>query len=421
MNKNNAFNKMTPKLRFPDFQNSSPWGAELGGNVFDQISNKNHDSDLPILAVTQEFGAIPRDLIGYHVSVAQSSIEGYKIVDKGDFIISLRSFQGGIEFSKYRGICSPAYIILRLKSGYSAEYFRHYLKSERFICQMTKNLEGMRDGKMISYKQFSELELAIPSLAEQECIANCLTSLDELISEEVKRFEALSSQKHGLMQELFPRDEEPPPRLRGPNFKGASPWVKSSLTIFFNQIRNGFVGTASPYYVNQGVSYLQGKNIKKGRIDSSGDLVKISESFHNLQKKSQLQSNDILMVQSGHVGECAVVGDDFSGSNCHALIILSPREKVDSRFFVYYFYSQIGLSTISRITTGNTIKHILASDLQVMEVMAPTFDEQRYIADCLSALDDQIVAQSQKIDLLRLQKQGLVQQLFPMLQEAVHQ
>lgn len=420
MNKNNAFGKIAPQSRFPAFQGSTSWGTELGGNVFDQISNKNHDSDLPILAVTQEFGAIPRDLIGYHVSVAEASIEGYKVVEKGDFIISLRSFQGGIEYSNYHGICSPAYIILRLKSGYCAEYFRHYLKTERFICQMTKNLEGMRDGKMISYKQFSELELAIPSLSEQECIAHFLTSLDELISEEVRRFEALRSQKQGLMQELFPRNGESTPRMRGPDFRGASPWVRYPLTKFFSHIRNGFVGTASPYYVAEGVSYLQGKNIKQGRINSEG-LVQISESFHNIQKKSHLQSNDILMVQSGHVGECAVVGDDFSGSNCHALIILSPQEKVDSRFFVYYFYSPIGLSSISKITTGNTIKHILASDLQVMTVMAPMYDEQRYIADCLSAIDDQIAAQSQKIDMLRLQKQGLVQRLFPMPQQAVLQ
>ena len=138
---------LVPRQRFPEFRAKEGWDSEFGNMIFDQISNKDHNSDLPVLAITQEQGAIPREMIDYHVSVTDKSLEGYKVVDVGNFIISLRSFQGGIEFSKYRGICSPAYVILRLRHDHSEDYFRHYLKTGRFIAQMTKSLEGLRMGR----------------------------------------------------------------------------------------------------------------------------------------------------------------------------------------------------------------------------------------------------------------------------------
>lgn len=112
-----------PNLRFKGFQGE--WEFINGNEIFENISNKNHNSDLPILAITQEYGAIPRELIDYKISVTDKSVEGYKVVDKGDFIISLRSFQGGIEYSEYKGICSPAYIILRPKIQITDKFFKY--------------------------------------------------------------------------------------------------------------------------------------------------------------------------------------------------------------------------------------------------------------------------------------------------------
>ena len=90
------------------------------------------------------------------------SVANYKEVRVGDFIISLRSFQGGIEYSRHHGICSPAYVVLRRKADESDHFFRHLFKSKRLILQLTRNIEGLRDGKMISYAQFSEQLLPVP-------------------------------------------------------------------------------------------------------------------------------------------------------------------------------------------------------------------------------------------------------------------
>lgn len=198
---------IVPALRFPEFSEAGEWVCLKGNKVFEQISNRKHNSNLPILAISQEHGAVPRDLIDYKVIVSDEGIENYKVVEIGDFIISLRSFQGGIEYSAYNGICSPAYIILRKRLDVDSQFFKYYFKSRAFIRDLNKNLEGIRDGKMVSYKQFSEILLPIPSIhnkKEQQKIADCLSSVDDLITAQTNRLEALKAHKKGLMQQLFP-------------------------------------------------------------------------------------------------------------------------------------------------------------------------------------------------------------------------
>ena len=222
-------NKLIPKLRFPEFKNEGEWKFINGDKLFDSISNKNHNSDLPILAITQEYGAIPREMIDYSVVVSKVSVKNYKIVEIGDFIISLRTFQGGIEYSNYKGICSPAYIILRKKVDIDDFFFKYYFKTDLYIRQLNKNLEGIRDGKMVSYKQFSEILLPFPSLPEQQKIADFLSNLDELIEAHRKKLELLKKHKKGLMQNLFPQEGEKVPKLRFPEFKDSGEWEENIL------------------------------------------------------------------------------------------------------------------------------------------------------------------------------------------------
>lgn len=201
-----AKGKTIPELRFQEFQNDGEWNYENGDILYDSIVNKKHKSDLPILAITQENGAIPRDEINYRVVVEDKSIEGYKVVEIGDFIISLRSFQGGIEYSRYKGLCSPAYIVLRKRhSKICDDFYRHYFKSFQYIQELNRNLEGIRDGKMVSYKQFADIKLPYPCYEEQCKIAKCLSSIDDIIQSYIGKKSALELHKNGLMQQLFPK------------------------------------------------------------------------------------------------------------------------------------------------------------------------------------------------------------------------
>lgn len=202
-----AFGETTPNLRFPGFEGE--WGYVNGNELFDPISNKNHNSDLPLLALTQDQGAVPRELINYNVIVSDKSVSGYKVVEVGDFIISLRSFQGGIEYSRYKGLCSPAYIVLRKKNeSANSDFYRIFFKSYNYIQQLNSKLEGIRDGKMISYKQFSDIRIPFPSPEEQKKIAECLVAMDETIASEEKKLEALKDHKRGMMQKMFPNPNE---------------------------------------------------------------------------------------------------------------------------------------------------------------------------------------------------------------------
>lgn len=193
------------ELRFKDdFNKVYPdWEEKYGNEVFETISNKNHNSDLPILAITQEHGAIPRELIDFNISVTDKSIESYKVVEQGDFIISLRSFQGGIEYSNYHGICSPAYIILRPFVKIEDRFFKDYFKTETYIHSLNKKLEGIRDGKMISYKYFSEILLPLPSLAEQSKIANFLSKIDRKIELQQEQLDNTRIWKKSLLKNMF--------------------------------------------------------------------------------------------------------------------------------------------------------------------------------------------------------------------------
>ncbi|QXP52872.1 restriction endonuclease subunit S [Cellulophaga sp. HaHa_2_1] len=193
------------ELRFKDDGgNAYPdWEFKNGNLLFKSISDKNHNSDLPILAVTQDQGAIPRHLINYNIGVSEKSVDSYKVVQVGDFIISLRSFQGGIEYSNYKGICSPAYIILKPIDELDRAFYKYYLKTSNYIQELTKKLEGIRDGKMISYKYFSEIKLPYPSVKEQVKISNFLTEIDKNINLVNTKIEHTKAYKKGLLQQMF--------------------------------------------------------------------------------------------------------------------------------------------------------------------------------------------------------------------------
>jgi type I restriction enzyme S subunit len=204
--KNGVMQKIfSQEIRFRDDngQEFPKWEKMTGDTLFETVSNKNHNSDLPILAITQEYGAIPRDMIDYYITVSEQSVESYKVVEKGDFIISLRSFQGGIEYSEYTGICSPAYIILRATQRIDHRYFKYYFKTDKYITDLNRKLEGIRDGKMISYKYFSEIEINVPSLPEQTKIANFLSAINDKINNTRIQIEKAEVWKKGLMQQMF--------------------------------------------------------------------------------------------------------------------------------------------------------------------------------------------------------------------------
>lgn len=405
-----------PRLRFPEFRESS-WDRIPGDRIFDSVSNRSAEAGLPILAITQEHGAIPRDLIDYHVSVTDKSIESYKVVERGDFIISLRSFQGGIEYSNYRGICSPAYVILRRTGEGSSHYFKHLFKSGRFIQQLTRNIEGLRDGKMISYKQFSEQLIATPAPAEQQKIADCLTSLDEVIAAQGRKVEALKAYKRCLMQQLFPREGETRPRLRFPEFRDAPEWRGESLARLGHFLSPLSGKTASDFDCGD-AKFIPYSNVYDNTFIDPAALRAVSVSAG--ERQNSVRRGDVFFTVSSETtadaGMSSVllenIADCYLNSFC-ALFRFSEMTDVDSVFAGYFLRSPPVRAYLASNAQGAIRYNISRSVFQELQLLLPTFGEQRRIADCLNSIDTQIAAESSQLAALKTHKRGLMQQLFP--------
>lgn len=179
------------------------WEEKSAGEIFENYVNKNHSGDLPLLASTQDKGIVYRDQLDLKINSSEQGIKNYKIIDPGNFVISLRSFQGGIEYSTIRGISSPAYTILKNRIEISDLFFKIHFKRENFIKSLNSLIYGIRDGKQISFNEFKTLKLPFPSLPEQQKIADFLTSIDNLIQSQQQKIEKAQKWKKGLMQNLF--------------------------------------------------------------------------------------------------------------------------------------------------------------------------------------------------------------------------
>ncbi len=192
---------LTGKRRFPEFEGQE-WTTCRASEVFETVSIKKRPNE-PLLAVTQEQGVVRRDELERRVVMPEGSTEGYKLVVPGNFIISLRSFQGGLEYSDVRGLVSPAYHVLQPKQEVHDAFYKHYFKSYDFIGHLAVAIIGIRDGKQISYADFSFLQIPNPGIAEQQRIGAALDTAQA----EVENFEArlgrLRTEKKALMQQLL--------------------------------------------------------------------------------------------------------------------------------------------------------------------------------------------------------------------------
>ena len=175
----------------------------LARDVFASVSFKNNIDNLEVLSATQDKGVVPRRLVDIDIKYNEENVTGYKKVDKGDFVISLRSFQGGIEYSEYDGLVSPAYIVLKPIQSIVDGYYKAYFKSVDFITRLNKGTYGIRDGKQIGYKDFGNMVIHFPPYEEQERIAEILSAQDKVIELKEKLIEQKRNSKKHLMQQLF--------------------------------------------------------------------------------------------------------------------------------------------------------------------------------------------------------------------------
>ena len=181
---------------------SGEWKKVKAGLLFGSSSIRSNKLE-PLLSVTQDKGVVPRDMLETRVTMPKGDLSSFKLVNAGDFVISLRSFEGGLEYSKYRGIVSPAYTVLNKKIDISDVFYKVYFKSYDFIQRLAVAVIGIRDGKQISYSDFCYIKIPYPSLQEQNAIANVFVSCEHEIFLAKQKLSNFQQQKKGLMQVLL--------------------------------------------------------------------------------------------------------------------------------------------------------------------------------------------------------------------------
>lgn len=194
----------------------------------------------------------------------------------------------------------------------------------------------------------------------------------------------------------------------------ADDWEDAYLQEVSSFVSNGFVGSSIKHYTEEpdGIPYVQGYNLKNGEIDPS-KMYKITRAFNDAQKKTQLKTGDILTVQSGHIGETAVVPKELEGANCHALIISRfKQEQVCPFFMAQYLNSHIGRSRMRGLEVGSTILHINTKDFKKFRLPLPPLSEQKKIVEILKTWDEAIRLAESLIAKRQLEKRTIQKQLI---------
>ena len=399
-----------PKVRFRRDDGSSypAWRTIPMSEVFTEISEKNHP-ELPVLSVQQGVGTVLRDSSDRNILYDKSNLKNYKAMKKDDYIIHLRTFEGGLECSNYDGISSPAYRILRSQAILPAAY-RDYFRSYEFIHnKLAVSVVGIRDGKNIDMDTFWQIPMSVPSLEEQQKIADFLSSVDAVITASEQEVANLETQKKAVMKKIFSQEV----RFKRTDGSEFPDWEENVVGEYLSDITYGFTNPMPD--ADEGPWKITAKDIVDGRICYETARHTTEDAYCNdLTDKSRPILNDILLTKDGTLGRVAIVRDDVKIciNQSVALLRLKDNSNVDPLFFMTMLMSPVYQERMIADAGGGTIKHIYITKVDKMMCAIPCPEEQRLIADFLSDFDEAIAAAKKELELWKELKKGLLQQMF---------
>jgi type I restriction enzyme S subunit len=231
------------------------------------------------------------------------------------------------------------------------------------------------------------------------------------------KLELLKDHKKGLMQNLFPQEGETVPKYRFPEFEKDEEWVQVALEKITHKIMVGIASAATHAYRKSGVILFRNQNIKEGYLDDK-DILFIDKEYEKTHKNKRLKTGDLLTARTGYPGTTCIVPDKYVGSQSFTTLITRPNNKlIDSTFLCFYINSGSGQAFFESTKIGGGQKNVNAGSLTQMPIPYPSNKEQQKIASCLSSLDALITTQAEKLGQLKLHKKGLMQGLFPKIND----
>lgn len=377
------------------------WQSNLAAkDIFRNHTNKKHNGEFQVLSSTQDRGIIPRSEVDIDIKYDEENIGSYKKVEAGDFVISLRSFQGGIEYSEYEGLVSPAYTVLKATKPISDNYYRAYFKTPDFISRLNGAVYGIRDGKQIGFEDFGELAVHYPPLAEQQKIADILATCDRVIELKQQLLEEKRRQKQWLMQKLLSEssavNEIPLSNLCSTICDGD--WIESK-----DQSESG-------------IRLIQTGNVGVGRyLDKEGRARYISEDTFKKLNCTEVFAGDILLSRlPDPIGRaCMVPNLSTRAITAVDCTILRFKDADVAEFFLQYATSNEYFNKISILAGGSTRTRISRKEIEKLLIPVPTSKTaMQKISKGLSLADQEISSLEQELAAWQQKKKALMQLLL---------
>jgi type I restriction enzyme S subunit len=380
---------LVPKLRFPEFRDAAGWKPSVLADACDMqagkfvsasnISERNQDGLFPC------YGG--NGLRGYTATHTHNGT--YPLVGRqGALCGNVRLATGQFHATEHAVVATP-------KKGIDVVWLFYSLD--------LLNLNRFATGQAqpgLSVDVLENVSVAIPTLEpEQQKIAECLSSVDELIAAQARKLDALKTHKKGLMQQLFPREGETQPRLRFPEFENGGEWAEKALGAMSKTTIGEFV-------------------IKtKQRPDAPYPVFNGGRSHTGFYDQFNNEGNKIVISARGaNAGYVNIVQQRYwAGNSCYSV---SLKDSNDCLEFVYWFMKQ-NEKTFTENQHAANIPAVSKGHVECFKIMLPSPKEQQRIASCLSSLDALITAETHKHEALKSHKKGLMQQLFPSPEEVV--
>ena len=379
-----------PKLRFPGFD--EPWSVYKAEELFKNVTDKNHPTET-VLTIIQGKGTLPREQAGRNIHYDDASLANYKKVEQGDFIIHLRSFEGGLEMANEDGIVSPAYTILRCKKAHSSLFYEAYFHTDEFINHiLSKSVEGIRDGRQISYEAFKWLGLPYCDVSEQEKIARLFSALSHRIEKQQQMVDALKKYKRGVVAAILSHQLKFSDATGSPYPEWTSCTLQDAVDFLDGQrkpLESADRAKRQGQYPYYGAS---------GIIDYIDDFI--------FDEPLLLLGEDGANILNRSTPLCFIAEGKYWVNN-HAHV-MRPKAGQNIKFLCELLESL----DYTRYNTGTAQPKLNQEKCRRIELALPVYEEQCRIANFLSALDQRADKAQSVLDYLLSNRAGLLQQLF---------
>ena len=401
--------EVVPKLRFPEFTDS--WHNEKLGSIF--ISRQETGfADLPLMSLTDESGLIPQQDTKKKDNSNVNKSKHLRVCE-GDIVYNtMRMWQGRCAYCKNEGIVSPAYTVCVPKDCCDGLFFYYYFKTYDLIRKFHANSQGLvSDTLNLKFDKFASIRINYPiKREEQQKIADCLSSIDELIDAESRKLKALEKYKKGLMQKLFPAEGKTLPEWRFPEFQACGEWKYEEIGNIGEVITGKTPSTSDAALWDGDIQFVTPTDIMENKY-----LCRTQRSVVKTPKMKVLPKHTIMFTCIASIGKMALsLYPCITNQQINSII---PKSCYDNEFIYYSLLQKTFL--IKSGFANSTLPIINKTDFSKIQIpVILDKKEQQKIADFLSEIDTMITEQSNKVEQLKAHKKGLMQGLFPSLEEA---